>query len=449
MNDGLNEVAGYLEVRKLIIDTLMGRPVGHEIQPQEHQDFALTLLNYARSVELISASTLIGFASENTVPVQPENANVAYVSSLGNNATITFNNFHGQDGSSIQVTTDNTHAALITLLRRWELGYWEVNVVYVSISAEVTEDVVKYDNDFTVNQNVGGYVSGDEVTAGTSVLDVVKNILVSSENRGGIISVYELGISYQYIDWGGTHGKLVYEQYAVTVAGTSYALFLDENEDRYYVKVNGVNGNVIDENGGLMFDIFTYDSSSHIFTPVAHMNRSSIKPLNIDPAVLGVSDYTNSISHLYNGDTDTYYQWNPDTNEYITLTTHLQPNIYYQWKTSLNETNILKITLDAPTDTNKYNEYLLEIFTGSTGVPKIKGPGMPNSIQWTHPIALQPTQYGMPKRYQFRIVNGVGTVSGTQGSEAWLPTPPSQDGTYNLQCVVTDGVANFQWVASV
>lgn len=170
--------AGYAETRDRIINTLMGRPVGHEITPQEHQDFELIFLNYVRSVELVSASTLIGFADENTVPVQPENANCSYISTITNNATIVFNNFPNEYGTPITVTTDGDHAGVIILLRRWDLGYWEYHIVPITLS-EIGDIsyVVKFHPGFTTNKSVGGIPAGTVIPDNTSVLQVVKNML--------------------------------------------------------------------------------------------------------------------------------------------------------------------------------------------------------------------------------------------------------------------------------
>ena len=55
-------MAGYEDTKQKIISTLMGRPVGTEIQPENHQDYALNMLDYIRSLELIATSTLIGVA---------------------------------------------------------------------------------------------------------------------------------------------------------------------------------------------------------------------------------------------------------------------------------------------------------------------------------------------------------------------------------------------------
>ena len=176
--NGSSEVAGYVETRDRIINTLMGRPVGHEITPQEHQDFELLFLNYARSVELVAASTLIGFADENTVPVQPENANCSYISTITNNATIVFNNFPNEYGTPITVTTDGDHAGVIILLRRWNLGYWEYHIVPITLS-EIGDIsyIVKFHPGFTTNKTVGGIPAGTEIPDNTSVLQVVKDML--------------------------------------------------------------------------------------------------------------------------------------------------------------------------------------------------------------------------------------------------------------------------------
>ena len=86
---GSNEVAGFADSKEKIIEILEGRPAGHEILPEEHQELALKVLNYVRSVELNAVSTLIGYADENTVPIAPNNSNCAYIGSMGNGKTKT------------------------------------------------------------------------------------------------------------------------------------------------------------------------------------------------------------------------------------------------------------------------------------------------------------------------------------------------------------------------
>ena len=47
-------MAGYDDTYKMIVSTLMGRPNGTEIQPENHQAYALNMLNYIRSLELVA-----------------------------------------------------------------------------------------------------------------------------------------------------------------------------------------------------------------------------------------------------------------------------------------------------------------------------------------------------------------------------------------------------------
>ena len=143
---GSNEVAGFADSKEKIIEILEGRPAGHEILPEEHQELALKVLNYVRSVELNAVSTLIGYADENTVPINPNNSNCAYISSMKNSETKTYNNFHGRDGASIQITTDIDHAAVVILIWDWKMGYWSYHLTEITIAVvelvpnEITEE---------------------------------------------------------------------------------------------------------------------------------------------------------------------------------------------------------------------------------------------------------------------------------------------------------------------
>ena len=175
---GSNEVAGFADSKEKIIEILEGRPAGHEILPEEHQELALKVLNYVRSVELNAVSTLIGYADENTVPIAPNNSNCAYIGSMGNGKTKTYNNFHGRDGASIQITTDIDHAAIVILLWDWKMSYWSYHLAEITI-AEVSEisRVIKFHPGFTTNFTLGGVQAGVEIPENTSVLTVVKNML--------------------------------------------------------------------------------------------------------------------------------------------------------------------------------------------------------------------------------------------------------------------------------
>ena len=46
-------MAGYSDTKQMIINALTGRPEGTKIQPKDHQAFALQIVDYIRSVELV------------------------------------------------------------------------------------------------------------------------------------------------------------------------------------------------------------------------------------------------------------------------------------------------------------------------------------------------------------------------------------------------------------
>lgn len=135
-------MAGYDDTKQKIISTLMGRPQGTEIQPEQHQDYALSMLNYIRSLELISTNTLIGIAKQTTVPVQPNNARACYIAGVAQNQTATFDNFIGQDGNPIQVTTDKTSGVFVILM--WNTQYWDAEVIPTSIISQAAQAFYYY-----------------------------------------------------------------------------------------------------------------------------------------------------------------------------------------------------------------------------------------------------------------------------------------------------------------
>lgn len=115
-------MAGYNDTRDLIINALMGRPAGTEIQPENHQAYALNMLDYIRSVELVSTSTLIGIAEANTVPVQPNDSRVCYIAGVGQDRTVTFSNFIDEEGNPISITTGEMEGVFVILL--WNMEHW-------------------------------------------------------------------------------------------------------------------------------------------------------------------------------------------------------------------------------------------------------------------------------------------------------------------------------------
>ena len=131
-------MAGYEDTRQMIINTLTNRLAGTEIQPEDHQEFALAITDYVRSVELVAGNaTPIGFADADTVPVQPDNGQAIYLSSVGGAQTVTFSNFIGQNGNPISVTSTANVIKLVTLL--WNGQYWSSQVTSVNAVRDTTD----------------------------------------------------------------------------------------------------------------------------------------------------------------------------------------------------------------------------------------------------------------------------------------------------------------------
>ncbi len=134
-------MAGFEDTRQKIISTLMGRPNGTEIQPENHQDYALNMLDYIRSLELIATSTLIGVAESNTTPVQPNSSRVCYIAGVAQNQTVTFENFIGENGNPISVTTGDMEGIFIILM--WNTQYWSAQTFSTNIISQ-TESATFY-----------------------------------------------------------------------------------------------------------------------------------------------------------------------------------------------------------------------------------------------------------------------------------------------------------------
>lgn len=135
-------MAGYDDTRSKIINSLLQRPNGTQIQPENHQDFALSLLEYIRSVELISVSTLIGIADEETVPVQSNLANASYIAGVAQQRTAVFKNFRDINGNAITVTTGEMEAKLVILT--WNKQYWTKQEVVANIVSQADKAYFYY-----------------------------------------------------------------------------------------------------------------------------------------------------------------------------------------------------------------------------------------------------------------------------------------------------------------
>ena len=99
------------------------------------------MLDYIRSLELIATSTLIGVAESNTTPVQPDSSRVCYIAGVAQNQTVTFENFIGQDGNPISVTTGDMEGIFVILM--WNTQYWSAQTFSTNIISQ-TESATFY-----------------------------------------------------------------------------------------------------------------------------------------------------------------------------------------------------------------------------------------------------------------------------------------------------------------
>lgn len=124
-------MSGYDDTYQMIINTLMGRPSGHEIQPEDHQAFALSMLEYIRSLELLANAPFIGLAKPTTQPIQPNDSRACYIAGVGQEGTTTFQNFYDIDGNPISITNGEMEACLVIFV--WNGQYWSVESVPTNI----------------------------------------------------------------------------------------------------------------------------------------------------------------------------------------------------------------------------------------------------------------------------------------------------------------------------
>lgn len=130
-------MAGYDDTYQMIINTLMGRPAGTEIQPEDHQAFALNMLNYIRSLELLANAPFIGVAQPTTQPVQPDDSRACYIAGVAQDRTTVFQNFYDINGESISVTNGEMEACLVILI--WNAQYWSAETVPTSVISQADQ----------------------------------------------------------------------------------------------------------------------------------------------------------------------------------------------------------------------------------------------------------------------------------------------------------------------
>lgn len=229
-------MAGYNDTKAMIISTLMGRPAGTEIQPENQQAYELNMLDYIRSLELISSSPIIGVADETTTPVQPDDARVSYIAGIAQNRTVTFQNFIGQDGQPLSITTSDMEAYLVILL--WNAQYWTMQAIPTNIvsSAENANFYYNY-NIRKTYASVASMNSDSDNPIGTdgkpiAVGDIVSVVNTMDSSENAIYSRTKEGWEFQT----GMNFSLVQEMgdspnEAMSQAATTKELRKIENEN--------------------------------------------------------------------------------------------------------------------------------------------------------------------------------------------------------------------------
>lgn len=144
-------MAGYDDTYNLIISTLMGRPAGTEIQPEQHQAYALNMLEYIRSLELLANAPFIGVAQANTMPVQPDDSRACYIAGVAQDRTTTFQYFRGEDGQPISITNGEMEACLVIMV--WNGQYWSAETVPTNIISSADQAYFYYN--LTIRKTYG------------------------------------------------------------------------------------------------------------------------------------------------------------------------------------------------------------------------------------------------------------------------------------------------------
>lgn len=195
-------MAGYDDTKQKILNTLLQRPNGIEIQPENHQDFALAILDYIRNVELISGSTLIGIAYEDTVPVQSNDACEAYIAGVTQNRSAVFKYFADVNGNSITVTTGEMEAKLVILV--WNKQYWTKQEISANIVSQAENAYYYYSlairktygSKAEMNSDVNNPVGNDGRTVKRGELVSIHNESNSTEDAIYSYELNEEGVPY-------------------------------------------------------------------------------------------------------------------------------------------------------------------------------------------------------------------------------------------------------------
>lgn len=252
-------MSGYLDTRQMIIDTLMGRPEGTQIQPEDHQAYALNMLNYIRSIELSSGSTLTGIAETNTVPIEPLDSRVAYIGSVPENTESIFTYFKKENNEPITIITTNSAAFIIFM---WNTAYWEYQVLPINV---LSNDI---------------YLGSINVGNKSSLLDAISSVPIELKKGGLIITYYD---------------TTTFEWKSKQYVGTDLVGWNDENEWINYVNTSG--------GGGGSDNYNDLSNKPHINSVLLIGNKSPHDlGLATESDVQGIANKFNELMGLYYGE---------------------------------------------------------------------------------------------------------------------------------------------------
>jgi hypothetical protein len=237
----------YDEIKQEILFTLMGRPPGTEIQPQNHQKYSIDLLDYVRAVELNSNSAIIGIANENTIPIEPMNSSACYIAGVAQDRTIVFHNFHDYNGNPITITNGPMEGCLVVMI--WNGSCWSYEKISTNIISAAEQANFYYtfnirktyssiaemnaDSDHPIGDD-GRYIQKGELVSVENPLDSSENGIYSYTGSGW---QYQSSFNFQIVQIMGDDPNVAMSQKALTeiINDIRATLFNLSAMDSYYV----------------------------------------------------------------------------------------------------------------------------------------------------------------------------------------------------------------------